>query len=220
MGEQWTGGGEEAAGPSQPGAGGRTKSLVSFSRYKMVDVPQKRHDEESYPRRTGGQMSIWPDLLFPAGQGREEREWGSALHERHGGSRRGPPGHVEPPATSWEPSTRRVAINLANLLSLQLKKSSDSGCGDKPREHRAQDWVTVRWFLHAGAQREACVPGEASGPWDPKNMGADTTLFMAGGGFPFKHVTAFSVFCFLLLQKKKCSPENTTFPSSFFQVLL
>lgn len=76
----------------------------------MVDVPQKRHDEENYPRRTGGQMSIWPDLLFPAGQGRGEREWGGALHERHGGSRRGPPGHEEPLATSWELSPRRAAI--------------------------------------------------------------------------------------------------------------
>ena len=71
----------------------------------MVDVPQKRHDEESYPRRTGGQMSIWPDLLFPAGQGREEREWGGALHERHGGSRRGHQG-------TWSPRRRAGSPQL------------------------------------------------------------------------------------------------------------
>ena len=67
-----------------------------------------------------------------------------------------------------------------------------------------QDWVRVHWFQTRGrAQREPRVPFEASGPWDPKNVGADTTLFMAGGGFPFKHVTAFSVFYVFFLQKKK-----------------
>lgn len=47
------------------------------------------------------------------------------------------------------------------------------------------------------------MPCEASGPWDPKNVGAGTTLFMAGGGFPFKHVTALSVFYVFFLPKKK-----------------
>lgn len=38
----------------------------------MVNVPQKHHDEENYPRMIDGQMRIWPDLLFPAGQTRKE----------------------------------------------------------------------------------------------------------------------------------------------------
>lgn len=92
----------------------------------------------------------------------------------------------------------------ANSLSLQLKKSSDSGCGDKPREHRATGQGESALVPDTrGAQREPCVPYEASGPWDPKNVGAGTTLFMAGGGFPFKHITALSVFYVFFLPKKK-----------------
>lgn len=80
-----------------------------------------------------------------------------------------------------------------------------------------QDWVRVHWFqTRGGAQREPRVPCEASGPWDPKNVGADTTLFMAGGGFPFKHVTAFSVFYVFFLQKKKAHLKKVFFlPVSF-----
>jgi hypothetical protein len=39
-------------------------------------VPQKQH-EENYLRMIGGQVRIWPDMLFPAGQKKECMwEWG------------------------------------------------------------------------------------------------------------------------------------------------
>lgn len=61
------------------------------------------------------------------------------------------------------------------------------------------------------------MPYEASGPWDPKNVGAGTTLFMAGGGFPFKHITALSVFYVFFLPKKKSSLEKSIFPPVSFK---
>lgn len=33
----------------------------------LVDVTQKRHNEDSYPRMIDGRVRIWPDLRFPAG---------------------------------------------------------------------------------------------------------------------------------------------------------
>lgn len=47
-------------------------------------------------------------------------------------------------------------------------------------------------------------------------MGADTTVFMVGGDFPFKHGTAFSVFCFLLAKKKKIACLKTLFSLPVF----